>query len=606
MNNAAPDSIAALSEHQAAPTDATPANYEPTPDERKAVKKAEKLFERYRTHRNNYDADWMDNYRFYRGRQWQEIRPSYRHSEVLNVVFQAIQSQVPILTDARPKFEYLPQEPSDREFAEMINEIAKADWEAKNWLYKLTEVLYDGHIYGTGISKMVFDEELRGGAGDIDYRSEEIFYCYPDPDSEDVNERSRGFIRAEPMPLAEIKRRWPNKGKYVKEEIQDLLDGTKNDLDPLRFRNPKGDKTMVENSSLHVTENEKKALVKECFFFDDDFTEEEKKEIDAEGNETTVFEQRLKYPHGRRLVVAGNVVLEDGPNPYADGEWPWQRWCNYILPREFWGESEIAQIRGPQKIINKIYSFVLDVLTLTGNPIWVVDASSGVDADMLTNAPGLVVEKNPGTEVRREAGTQLQPYVIQILDRVKESLDQIAGAQDITRGIPSGGVTAASAIADLQNAAQTRMRQKARNLDAYLQNLGEQYLSRVMQFYTAPRMFHVTGNDGVRRYFRAHLADGENGPTAQVQRFDEDGRPQAPETYELRGKLDVRVTTGTALPFSKAQKKDELLALLDRGVIDREEYFKQTEYPNWEAVEQRMQEREAAAAQAAAQEQAQA
>jgi hypothetical protein len=286
-----------------------------------------------------------------------------------------------------------------------------------------------------------------------------------------------------------------------------------------------------------------------------------------------------------------------------DGEWPWQRWTNYILPREFWGESEIAQIKGPQKIFNKIYSFVLDAMTMTGNPVWMVDHDSGVDPDKLTNTPGLVVEKNPGTEVRRVEGTQLQPYILQTLDRVKEYIDQIAGAQDITRGIPAGGVTAAAAIADLQNAAQTRLRQKARNLDAYLQNLGAQYASRVMQYYTAPRTFNYTGDDGVTKYFKAHIDTNEEGnKVAVVQRFDDAGRPEpVVNQYELRGKLDVRVTTGTALASSKARLKEEQLALFDRGLIDAEEFFKSTDYPNWEVVLERVREQEQAAAQAQAQ-----
>jgi hypothetical protein len=60
------------------------------------------------------------------------------------------------------------------------------------------------------------------------------------------------------------------------------------------------------------------------------------------------------------------------------------------------------------------------------------------------------------------------------------------------------------------------------------------------------------------------------------------------------------VTTGSALPFAKAEKEQKLLQLFDRGIIDPQEVLQGTDYPNWETVLQRVQERQAAAAQAQA------
>jgi hypothetical protein len=596
-----------LAEHSAPTKEPLSDEYDPTPEERKLCKKIDGLFDRYRRHRNQYDAQWMEDYKFFLGKQWKGPRPSYRHTEVINLVWQVIQSQIPILTDAKPRVDFLPRDPTDREFVGMLNEMLDADWETNNWLYQLTELLYDGAIYGTGIADLCYNKDLRFGAGDIDFSSQEIFYIYPDPDAKDVNKDSRGFIRARPMSVADVARLYPEKGKYVKADVEDLLDRDKNVVEPLRYSSATDRRQTVETEGNgQYAKKPDKVMLIEAYYFDDEMQEEEKQVEGEDGAQSTVFEQRLKYPRGRYTVKAGDVLLKDGPNPYDDGKFPFLRYTNYILPREFFGESEIAPVRGPQRIANKIYSFMLDVLTLTGNPIWIMDSNSGVNPNLLTNAPGQVVEKNPGTDVHRESGTQLQPYIMQMFDKTREIVDQISGAQDVSRGLPPGGVTAASAISSLQNAAQTRLRQKSRNIDALLQNFGRMYCSRVMQFYSAPRVFRYTNNDGAQKYFRAYVVDKDTEAgtikAMRVQRFDENGQPM-PEIneYELRGEIDIKVTTGTALPFAKGEVKQEMLGLLDRGVIDRQEYFKQTDFPNWEAVEDRMKQREAQQAQAQAQ-----
>jgi hypothetical protein len=330
-----------------------------------------------------------------------------------------------------------------------------------------------------------------------------------------------------------------------------------------------------------------KAMLITLYVKDDSFDEEEKEDEAGE----KVYEQRKRYPNGRKIVVCSGVLLEDGPNPYDDGEFPYQRWQNYVLPREFWGISEVEQLESPQKIFNKLVSFSLDVLTLMGNPIWIVSNDSDVDVDNLFNRPGLIIEKSPGSEVRREEGVQLQPYVLQLIDRMQQWFNDIAGTQDVSRGATPGSVTAASAISSLQEAALTRVRQKSRNLDMYLQNLGQQYASRVMQFYTAPRVFRITSNEGATRYFKASFQEGK----AYVQNWSGTGYDM-PQELGATGKLDVRVTTGSTLPFAKAEKEQKLLSLFDRGIIDAEEVMKGMEYPNWEAILARVQEKAAQAA----------
>jgi hypothetical protein len=246
-----------------------------------------------------------------------------------------------------------------------------------------------------------------------------------------------------------------------------------------------------------------------------------------------------------------------------------------------------------------------------GNPIWVVDNDSGIDTDNLFNRPGLVVEKNKGSEARREEGVQLQPYVLQVIDRLKSWFDDIGGDSDVSRGISSEGVTAASAIQSLQEASRTRVRQKSRNLDQFLQDDGQLYKNRVFQYYTAPQVFRLTRNEAVQKYFKFHVEKREQ-PDGSIQRVAT-VRPyiQDPETgqwhesleakeYIMRGDFDVKVTTGSSLPFAKKEKADLAFQLFDRQVVDAEEVLEAVDYPNKEKVLMRMQEKAALAAQAQA------
>jgi hypothetical protein len=597
--------------------------YTPTDEEKRAIKLVEKLFSKARKHRSQYDNRWIDFYHMFRGKQWKEQRPSYRHSEVINHIFKSIQSTVPIQVDARPRFEFLPEEPADLELAGILNEAAESDWTKKGWSEQLLEVIYDSNIYSTGLSKMMFDPNADLKRGDLVYESLDPMYCYPDPDARDVNHKCWFFVHAEPMDVKKIKRRYKDVAEYIKSDLADLTSSAKTDIGSQRFRSPVDNQTILTETGTMDGMSRDKALLITCWLTpemcEDDFEDKDVSETDPNtGTVVPKFEQRAKYPNGRKIVICNNVLCEDGPNGYDDAQIPYQRYVNYMLPREFWGISEVEQLEGPQKCFNKMVSFALDVMTLMGNPIWIVPTSTGIDTDNFTTKPGMVLEPDGDARPERVEGVGLQPYVLQLIDRMGQWFDSISGSQDVTRGVNPTGVTAASAISSLQEAAQTRIRQKARNLDVYLQQVGQQWLSRTFQFRTAPQMYRLTGQDGVEKYFRMHVEDfevtqadpvtGQEMPTGEtkkrvtVQPYGANGMidPLAMQQYETRGKFDVRVTTGSSLPFAKSEKEQKLLNYFDRGIIDEEEVLKGSDYPNYQAVLQRVEQKKMMAAQAQA------
>lgn len=628
-----------LEEHQPRPYDSNESAGEPvqTPEQEQLVKSINRMFDKASKHRKKYDKDWINNYNMFRGRQWAKQRPSYRHSEVINFIFQAIQSMVPIMTDARPRIYFLPQEPEDIEFAGILNQLLESDWEKGGWLFKLTEILYDTHFYGIGYSSLLYDPEADYGMGKINYRSEDPFDMYPDPDTEGINENGDYFIKAKPECVEKLKKRYCKHPyvNFIKSDLEDLSSAKKT-TELLHLRK-NTDLDIANDYARYASEadaeGKDKALVMEVWLKPSDTEEKEVKNDSLEGEEAPVYVTKLKYPKGRRLVIINDLIFEDEHNPYDDGEFPYTRYVNYILPREFYGISEVEQLASPQKIFNKIVSFTLDVLTLMGNPVWIVDSSSGVDTRKLVSKPGLIIQKNKDSEVRREEGTRLQPYVFQLLDRLEGWFNGISGDQDISQGITQPGVTANAAIENLQNAAQTRVRQKMRNMDGSLTCVGRQYVSRALQFYETPRVFRLTNNENVQSFFKFHverrptqiinklpdgtsakvnkkLPDGteEMETVANIRKYVENDEGKlVPENQDrqfiVRGSFDVKVNTASGLPFHKSETEVRVFKLFELGIIDEKEVLARLEYPNAEEILIRLEQKKQAEAQAAAQQQ---
>lgn len=575
-------------------------SYSPSPEEEKAIKLVERCFQKAKNARKPYDFRWLDYYRMFRGRQWSDQRPSYRHAEVVNLIFRAIQSDVPILTDGRPMPQYVPAEPQDLELAEILNDVLASDWESGNWLFKLTEAIYDAHFYGTGFGCLKFNEKELDGLGKIEFKSEDPFAMYPEPDATDINACDTNyFLEVKPVAVDKLKRKYPEQAQYIKPDLQEMSRSDRTYWnDKVRYQSPTDSRQIMEGQSYDIDVKDQ-ALEMTLYIHDQEYIEKEDKQIDPDtGMEKTEYIQQLKYPKGRKITVVSGVLCEDSEIEYDDRKFPYIRLVNYILPREFWGISEVEQLESPQKTFNKLVSFALDVLTLMGNPVWVVSTDAGIDTDNIVNRPGLIIEKNPGSEVSRQEGVQLQPYVLQLIDRFKGWFDDVSGSTDTSRGIKPEGITAASAIEALQEAQKTRLRQKTRNIDAFMQEFGQMYASRVFQYYDSPRIFRITGKDGAARYFKFHVehyqdpATGDIQRLAKVQNFSQgaDGQyyedPQ--KIYQIRAEFDVKVSGGSSLPFEKARLESQTMNLFDRGIIDAEEVLKNLKYPNAEAVLNRM------------------
>ena len=133
--------------------------------------------------------------------------------------------------------------------------------------------------------------------------------------------------------------------------------------------------------------------------------------------------------------------------------------------------GEVEQIISPQKYANEVVNIILQNAQLMSNQVWILDKNSGVARNSLTNRAGLVVRKNPGTEVRRDAPPPLPAYLQEIARLLREDIEHISGVYDVTRGERPTGITAAAAIQALNEQAQGRIKLKDQALEETLSDL---------------------------------------------------------------------------------------------------------------------------------------
>lgn len=620
--------MAIVSENEQVLKDSIPADQ--SQEDQSIVKKINEMLARSKRYRKRYDAEWHYNYKFVcSGRQWPMDRPRWRFSEVVNLTWADIMTEIAIQTDGRPKFEFTAQDYTDEAFVDILRDLNDRNWEKYKWNMVVSDQLFDCKIYHVAHAEVYWDPDLESGLGDVAFRALDPFHCYWDPRASDVNKgrKARWFIYTEPVPTSELKLRYPEKKDKIKPDVstfanvknEGLTTGNQiyTNFDPYSPQRLPSSATAT-GGELYGGEPHTVLL---RVWMRDDTLEEICQEPDTTGYALNAEKEYLtvkKYPMGRYIEIANNELLrDDAPGVEVNGEWvpyeydsfPVVRFVNYQYPREYAGENEVTHTKGPQNITNYIWSYALDMFKMQANPITLLGTGSNVDPDEVTNEPGLVLQPDDINQVRREPGTPIAGGTFDLLSTSMSMMDKIQGLQDVSRGQQAANVNSGVMLEGYVEAAQTRPRMKNRVLDGCLTDAGELMLQRIMQFYTQPRVWRITNKEGYPQFIEFYMPTIDDGSgklkkVAKIRRVTTN--PDGTQTtdvnqVDIKGLPDVRVVSGSALPYAKAQKATTALTYFNAHAIDQEELLKSVDWPNYEEVLRRMAKAQAAAQQAEAQ-----
>jgi hypothetical protein len=171
---------------------------------------------------------------------------------------------------------------------------------------------------------------------------------------------------------------------------------------------------------------------------------------------------------------------------------------------------------------------------------------------------------------------KLSSDVWQGLSYWKQCMENISGLSGVSKGQQPAGRQAQQTVQSTQEAGFVRIRGSLRNLE---RSLTEQYnllAHLAIQNYDTPRVMAIVGEDGANsairlaaRHFYTPSPDG-----AQPMKFS------------------MQIMAGSGNPTSRQARIAEADALLAMHAIDRQAVLQTHNFPHWQDIEQRMEQKE--------------
>ena len=393
--------------------------------------------------------------------------------------------------EAYPEPAILPREAGDRQEAGMLSRIIPVILEQNEFEKTYSDAMWQKLKTGTGVYKVWWDAEKLNGLGDIAIERVDLLNVFWEPGAADIQD-SRYFFHTRLEDNEELEESYPqlkgrlkSSGFLANRFVYDdavSTEGKSTVIDVYYKRRQDGRTVLhyckyVGETVLYATENEA-ALAR------------------MEGRET---EGRGLYDHGLYPFVFDSLFpIEGSP-------------CGY-------GFIDLCQ-NGQTQIDMMQTAFLKN--TMVGSvPRYFqrVDGAINEEECLDLNNPIIHVNGNLGQDSLRTVDYRpLSGNYIDMRTSVINELRETSGNTETSVGLVSSGVTAASAIAALQEASGKGSRDATRSSYRVYSKIIGLCIELIRQFYQLPRQFRILGQMGTEQF----VAYNNQGLQPQRQFFGE-------------------------------------------------------------------------------------
>lgn len=517
---------------------------------KEAVQKAMLTLNKYKEGKANLEKRIVDNEQWYKIRHWECMRDKKEDVQPTSAwLFNCIANKHADAMDNFPSPNILPREEGDKAEAEMLTSIVPVILEQCEFEETYSEVQNYKLKTGTGVYGVFWDKSKLNGLGDISIRKIDIINLFWESGIMDI-QKSRNLFHVELMDNDLLIEAYP--------QLQGKLGQATMDISKYVY----DDAVDTNNKSCVVDWYYKKSMggktvLHYCKFVNDEV-------LFATENDPN-FADRGWYDHGMFPFVFDPLFTTEG-TPTGFG---------YI---DVGKDSQAYIDRGNQAIMKNMLA--------NAKPRHFIRNDGSVnEAEYADTTKDFIhVDGQLGQDsILPVQGKPLNDIYVTVINNKIDELKETTGNRDISTGGTTSGVTAASAIAAMQEAGSKLSRDNNKASYRAFRKVCLMVIELIRQFYDMPRKFRIMGENGAMRYVQ-YSNEGIQ-PQAQGNDFGMDLGFRLPL-------FDIEITAQKQSPYSKMSQNelalqffgagffnpaiaDQALACLDMMDFDRKQFIMQ-------------------------------
>lgn len=516
------------------------------------IRKAAEILRKYKEGKKNLEDRIVDDELWWELRHWESIRngksrtgaPHGRDGIPVDGgktaagvqpepssawLFNSIMNKHADAMDNYPEPVVLPREKSDEQSAKVLSSVLPVLLEQNDFEQTYSDNWWEKLKHGTSVYGVFWLQDKENGLGDVDIQEIDLLKLFWEPGITDI-QKSRNLFLVDLVDEDLLEMEYP--------ELQGKAKGNAIEL-----------KEYLYDESVDTSH---KAVVVDWYY-----------KVKTPGGKTVLH--YVKFVGDTLLYASENDPKCRERGFYDHGLYPFVP--DVLFPEKGTpiGFGYVAICKDPQLYIDKLSSNILENAMMATKKRFFVSSSTNVNKEEFLNWNNPIVTVEGELDDRRIKEIVTKPldsiYVTVAQMKIEEMKDTAAN-RDVNSGGVGSGVTAAAAIAALQEAGNKASRDMISTSYRAHVAINSMCIELIRQFYDEARSFRITGNSGSGYEF----VDLDNKQLRdQVTGTGADGEP-----LYRRPVFDLKIKAQKKNPFSRMEQNERAKELYGMGFFNPE------------------------------------